>query len=142
MAEGEPFSPEETLGIIESVSQFYDPLKRSAVAINIINGFNENEFTKWKRRASDFVEFFEEHQQGDVAGVDGIDAWITRSLTLLEITDAARKELAIWQAGCLIRNELYPYANEWALRVVVLEEACRIKARKDARHARLVKRSD
>ncbi len=155
MAEHELPSPQEAVEIATAYSaEFSDPEKRLKVAANIIIGVYGiwGEMGRSHIEPGEFIDFIDKVQSGlllqdedkieaqlDSVPIreDALEIDIARSLKVSEFTDAARAELAIWQAGVIRHPALYPLANEWAMRVVMLEAATRIKTQKDAQRARI-----
>lgn len=147
-------SPTEAVDIAKAyLAEFSDPQKRSQIAINIIIGVYDTWAEMGKsvvepREFIDFIDKFQSELLPDEEKVedqhnllpardDILEIDITRSLRILEFTEAARGELSRWQEGAIKHPELYPLANEWVSRVLMLEAATRIKTQTDAQKARL-----
>ncbi len=153
MAErGLPSSQEAVEIATAYLAEFNDIQKRLKIATNIIIGVYDiwGEMGKKGVEPEEFVDFISKFQsedleeEGEIEAENGLvpdrdytlEMDITRSLKISEFTDAARAELAMWQEGAIRNPALYPLANEWAMRVLVLEDATRIKTQKDAQRAR------
>ena len=151
MAERGLPSPQEAAETATAyLADFNDPEKRLKIAANIILGVYDiwGEMGRKGVEPEEFVDFISKFQSEDLEEEDKIETQdglvptredtlemdIARSLKISEFTDAARAELAIWQAGAIRNPALYPLANEWAMRVLMLEEATRIKTQKDAKY--------